>query len=151
MKWLQTTNRLQRVCNFAHLLKCSLQRFTENALTYKMLNIRTGNPSLIWARWSRLWKFKYGCYSIACIWWMSLLSWLCTDLSWLQSDNVRPGTGKCGELAEVGVENVHLAEDAGLLVRYSGRVEFTSVFWGKEVPTLPTGKPPAPPAQSVSF
>lgn len=61
---------------------------------------------------------------------------------------MRPGTGKRGEPAEVGVENVHLAEDAGLLVRYPGRVEFTSVLRGKEVPTLPTGKTPPPP-QSV--
>lgn len=62
------------------------------------------------------------------------------DLSWLQSDDVGPGSLKCGEPPQVWVVNIHLAEDAGLLIGYPGWVEVNGVLWRKEVPTLPTDR-----------
>lgn len=50
-----------------------------------------------------------------------------------------PGPGERGEPGEVRAQDVHLAEDAGLLIRYPGWVQLGSVLWGEEVPALPAG------------
>ena len=58
----------------------------------------------------------------------------------MQSDNVGSGSLKCREPPQVWVENVHLAEDAGLLIGYPGRVKVNGVLWRKEVPSLPVDR-----------
>lgn len=58
----------------------------------------------------------------------------------MQSDDVGPGSLKCREPPRVWVENVHLAEDAGLLIGYPGWVKVNGVLWRKEVPALPVDR-----------
>ena len=60
-----------------------------------------------------------------------------TNLAWLQSDDVGPGSLKRRVPPQVWMENIHLAEDTGLLVRDPGWVEVNGVLWRKEVPALP--------------
>lgn len=58
-------------------------------------------------------------------------------LSWLQSDAVGSGCLESREPAQVRMQDVHPAEDTGLLVGDPGRVEFRRVLGGKQVPALP--------------
>lgn len=60
------------------------------------------------------------------------------DLPWLQRDDVGPDCLKCWEPPQVRMENIHLAEDAGLLIGDPGWVEVNGVIWREEVPALPT-------------
>ncbi len=63
-----------------------------------------------------------------------------TYLSWLQSDDVGPGSLKCREPPQVWMENIHLAEDTGLLIGDPGWVEVNGVLGRKKVPPLPAHK-----------
>jgi len=60
-----------------------------------------------------------------------------SDLSRLQSDNVGFGSLKRREPRQVWMENIHLAEDTGLLIGDPSWVKVRCVLRGKEVPTLP--------------
>lgn len=53
---------------------------------------------------------------------------------------MRPGSAERREPAQVRLENIHLAEDAGLLVGYPGRVKLLGVLWGEKVPTFPSDR-----------
>lgn len=60
-----------------------------------------------------------------------------SDLSRLQSDNVGLGTFKLRISLQVWLDNIHLAEDTGFLIRDPGWVEVGCVVWRKEMPTFP--------------
>lgn len=51
-----------------------------------------------------------------------------------------PGSSERREPPQVRLENIHLAEDAGLLVGYPGRVKLFRVLWREKVPTLPSDR-----------
>lgn len=51
-----------------------------------------------------------------------------------------PGSSERREPPQVRLENIHLAEDAGLLVGDPGGVKLLGVLWGEEVPTFPSGR-----------
>lgn len=51
-----------------------------------------------------------------------------------------PGSSEGREPPQVRLEDIHPAEDAGLLVGDPGGVELPGVLWGEEVPTLPSDR-----------
>lgn len=55
----------------------------------------------------------------------------------MQCDNVGPDKLKLWESPQVWMENIHRAEDAGLLIRDPRRIKFRCVLWRKEIPALP--------------
>lgn len=50
------------------------------------------------------------------------------------------GLLKVWEPLQIWMENVHLAEDTGFLIRDSGWVDVGGVIWREEVPTFPRQK-----------